>query len=200
MIAYIEGNLVHREPAYVIIDVGGIGYQIRVSLNTYSALPSGSRCKLFTFLHIREDAHTLYGFLDNQEKNLFLDLISISGIGANTAVMMLSSLTTIEIKQAIASENVRVIQSIKGIGTKTAQRVILELKDKIKKENIESDNSNVSQPSLTKSGLIAKDEALRGLVALGLPKAVAEKNLETVIKKHGENLSVEDFIKFALKV
>jgi Holliday junction DNA helicase RuvA len=200
MIAYIEGKLVHREPAFVIIDIGGVGYQIRISLNTYSALPTSAQCKLFTYLHIREDAHTLYGFLENQEKNLFLDLISISGIGANTALMMLSSLTTSEIKQAIASENVRVIQSIKGIGTKTAQRVILELKDKIKKENLELDSNNLSQPSQAKSGLIAKDEALRGLVALGLPKAVAEKNLDTVIKKHGDNLSVEDFIKFALKV
>ncbi|MCU0444870.1 MAG: Holliday junction branch migration protein RuvA [Microscillaceae bacterium] len=200
MIAYIEGKLVHKEPAYVILDVGGLGYQIRISLHTYSQLPSGEKCKLHTYLQIREDAHTLYGFLETREKNLFLDLISISGIGANTAMMMLSSLTTTEIKQAIVSENVKVIQNIKGIGAKTAQRVILELKDKLKKETSETEYALASSTNTaTAGGGLAKSEALLALTTLGIPKAVAEKNLETIIKKYGADLSVEDLIKYALK-
>jgi holliday junction DNA helicase RuvA len=200
MIAYIEGKLVHKEPAFVIIDVGGIGYQIRVSLQTYSGLPTGERCKLQTYLQIREDAHTLYGFLEAREKNLFLDLISISGIGSNTAMLMLSSLTTAEIKQAIVSENVKVIQNVKGIGAKTAQRVILELKDKLKKENLDSEYATLPNASpQTATSNLAKSEALLALTTLGIPKAVAEKNLETVIKKYGSDLSVEDLIKYALK-
>ena len=156
---------------------------------------------MHTFLHIREDAHTLYGFIDNEEKKVFLDLISVSGIGAGTAMIILSSLSTAEIQEAIVREDVRTIQSIKGIGNKTAQRLILELKDKIKKENMELANTIVSSPgSDTQRKLLAKNEAILALTALGIPKNTAEKNLETIIKKHGNNLSVEELIKLALKV
>ncbi|MDX5442834.1 MAG: Holliday junction branch migration protein RuvA, partial [Hymenobacteraceae bacterium] len=144
MIAYIDGRLAHKDPTYVIIDVGGIGYQIRVSLNTYSNLPKEERCRLYTYLHIKEDAHTLYGFLQPSEKDIFLHLISISGVGPGTGLMIMSSLTVDEIQQAIAHEDVRRIQAVKGIGAKTAQRIILELKDKIRKDlMISSENINV---------------------------------------------------------
>ena len=154
-----------------------------------------------TFLHIREDAHTLYGFIDNEEKKVFLDLISVSGIGAGTAMIILSSLSTAEIQEAIVREDVRTIQSIKGIGNKTAQRLILDLADKIKIKNMELANTIVSSPgSDTQRKLLAKNEAILALTALGIPKNTAEKNLETIIKKHGNNLSVEELIKLALKV
>src|SRR5688572_25231951 len=135
MIAYIDGKLTFKDPTFVIIDVGGIGYQIRISLSTYAQLQEGERCKLFTYLHIKEDAHTLYGFSDPAEKNVFLHLISISGVGPGTGLMIISSLSVAEIQQAIVREDVRTIQQVKGIGAKTAQRIILELKDKFRKES-----------------------------------------------------------------
>lgn len=139
MIAYVNGIVAYKDPAYAIIEVNGLGYEVRISLQTYTSLPElGARCKLVTFLNIREDAHVLYGFWGNDEKKLFLDLIGISGIGPSTALVMLSSLSSSEIRQGIIDEDLRLIQSIKGIGSKTAQRVILELRDKIRKEDLVS--------------------------------------------------------------
>ncbi|MFN6946138.1 MAG: Holliday junction branch migration protein RuvA, partial [Cytophagaceae bacterium] len=129
MIAYVDGKLVHKEPAYVIIETNGLGYEIKISLQTYSSLQEGERCKLLTYFHVKEDAHTLYGFSSSLEKKVFMDLISISGVGPNTALTCLSSMSAPEIAQAISNEDVRTIQNIKGIGAKTAQRIILELKD-----------------------------------------------------------------------
>jgi Holliday junction DNA helicase RuvA len=195
MIAYIDGKLAYKDPTFVIIDVAGVGYHIKISLQTYSALKEGERCRLQTFLHIKEDAHTLYGFVENAEKRLFLDLISVSGIGPNTALMMLSSLSSAEIQQAIVSEDLRTIQSIKGIGSKTAQRVILELKDKMKKGTFAGEIPNFLSPS---SNTI-RNEALSALVTLGIPKNVAEKSIDTIIKQEGSQLSIEQLIKKALK-
>jgi holliday junction DNA helicase RuvA len=194
MIAYLEGVLVHKEPAFLIIDIGGIGYQVRIALPTYSALELGKKCKLHTYLLVREDAHTLFGFLDLIEKKVFLDLISVSGIGANTALVILSSLSVKELQQAIAGENTKLIQGIKGIGLKTAQRLVLELKDKIKKDSPDMIGIGGTSPSL------AKSEALAALIALGLAKPLAEKNIETVSKKYGENLSVEEYVRYALRI
>ena len=194
MIAYIDGKLTHKDPTYVIIDVNGIGYQIKISLSTYSSLPAGERCKLHTFLHIKEDAHTLYGFTTAAEKEVFLHLISISGVGPNTGLMILSSLSVDEVQQAIIREDVRTIQQVKGIGAKTAQRVILELKDKLKKEALLTD---AFVPAATHN--TNRAEALSALVTLGFAKNVAEKTLDTIIKREGGNLSVEELIKFALK-
>jgi holliday junction DNA helicase RuvA len=194
MIAYIDGKLTHKDPTYVIIDVNGIGYQIKISLGTYSSLPAGERCKLHTYLHIKEDAHTLYGFTTAAEKEVFLLLISISGVGPNTGLMILSSLTVDEVQQAIVREDVRTIQQVKGIGAKTAQRVILELKDKMKKDVLLTDTS---MPSATHN--TNRAEALSALVTLGFAKNVAEKTLDAIIKREGGNLSVEELIKFALK-
>ncbi len=202
MIAYIEGQVAHKDPAYVVIDVHGVGYEIKISLQTYSALQDGSeKCKLFTYLSIREDAHVLFGFKDLDEKSLFLDLLSVSGIGANTALVMLSSMSSGEIRTALVNEDVKTIQSIKGIGAKTAQRAIIELKDKLKKEHLlGSSVGGTTTTSFAASGSSkVKAEALAALVTLGIPKNVAEKSIEAILKKEGDNLTVEQLIKLALR-
>jgi Holliday junction DNA helicase RuvA len=196
MIAYIKGKLVVKDPTYVIIDVGGVGYHIRISLQTYSALSiSDELVKLHTHLNIKEDAHTLFGFFEIDEKNLFVDLISVSGIGPGTAMVMLSSLSASEIINALITEDLRTIQSIKGIGAKTAARAIIELKDKLKKDQITGGNtiSNIGMPSYA-----LKSEALAALTTLGIARAVAEKSIETILKKEGLNISIEYLINLAL--
>jgi holliday junction DNA helicase RuvA len=191
MYAYIEGKLSFKCPAYVVIDAGGIGYHINISLFTYSNLPAAERCKLYTWLHVKEDAHTLYGFADESERRLFLHLISVSGIGPNTGRMILSSITPSEIQTAIVKGDVPLIQRIKGIGPKSAQRMILELQDKLKKEGPDS------LTSLPKHNT-AEEEALSALVMLGFNKSLAEKALAQATKS--EAVSVEQLIKFALKI
>ncbi len=194
MYAYIDGKLVFKCPAYVIIDAGGIGYHINISLNTYAKLPDGERCKLYTWLHVKEDGHTLYGFADEGERRLFLHLISVSGIGPGTGRMILSSVTPDEIQTAIVKGDVPLIKRIKGIGPKSAQRMILELQDKLKKEGIETLTEGPQYNT-------AKEEALSALVMLGFAKNVAEKVLDSVSQsqKDAGNLSVEQLIKLALK-
>ncbi|MES2732183.1 MAG: Holliday junction branch migration protein RuvA [Bacteroidota bacterium] len=198
MITYLDGKLAYKDPAYVIIDVGGVGYQVRISLQTYSSLQGSERCKLHTYLSIREDAHTLYGFFEMEERTLFLDLISVSGIGPNTALVMLSSLSSSEIKYAIMVENLKVIQGIKGIGAKTAQRVILELKDKLKKENYTTGTTaGTNIPTLANNTV--RNEALSALVTLGIARNVAEKSIEAILKKEGDQVTLEQLIKLALR-
>lgn len=192
MYAYIDGKLVFKCPTYVVIETGGVGYHINISLNTYSALQDKEHCKLYTWLHVKEDAHTLYGFYDEGERRLYLHLISVSGIGPNTGRMILSSITPIEIQAAIVKGDVPLIQRIKGIGPKSAQRIILELQDKLKKEG---PDSLISVPKHTS----AKDEALSALIMLGFNKTVAEKTLDQAIQNGTENLTVEQLIKIALK-
>jgi Holliday junction DNA helicase RuvA len=192
MYDYISGKLVFKNPSHVVIDAGGIGYHIHISLNTYSRLSGDENCKLYIWQHVKEDALTLYGFADDGERRLFMHLISISGIGPNTGRMMLSSITPAEIQAAIVSGNVAVIQRIKGIGPKSAQRVILELQDKLRKEG--PDTLTIVPVDKT-----AKDEALNALVMLGFAKAAAEKVLDQQMKNNGEDLTVEQLIKFALK-
>ncbi len=197
MIAYLDGKLAFKDPTFVIIDVAGVGYHVKISLQTYAALHNtGERCKLHTLLIIREDAHTLYGFYDNAEKELFEDLISVSGIGPGTAIIMLSSLSSGEIKQAIVSEDVRTIQSIKGIGLKTAQRAIIELKDKLKKESLPGGaTTNIFAPA----NAALRSEALTALVTLGFQRAAAEKSIDAILKKEGNDLTLEQLIKLALR-
>jgi Holliday junction DNA helicase RuvA len=192
MYAYIDGKLAFKCPTYVVIDAGGIGFQIHISLNTYGAIQDNERCKLYTWLHVKEDGHTMYGFYDEGERRLFLHLISVSGIGPNTGRMILSSITPAEIQTAIVKGDVPLIQRIKGIGPKSAQRMILELQDKLKKEG---PDSLITMPSHN----TAKEEALSALVMLGFTKNVAEKTLDTAINTGSENLSVEALIKIALK-
>ncbi|MFC3417664.1 Holliday junction branch migration protein RuvA [Algoriphagus hitonicola] len=196
MIAYLQGKLVFKDPTYVIIDVGGIGYQVKISLQTYSKIKDEEQIRLLTFLHIKEDAHTLYGFKDEEEKRLFLLLISINGVGPNTGLMILSSLSTAEIEQAILDGDVATIQHVKGIGAKTAQRIILELKDKVGKSGSES---SPTQLGFLKSSNKIREEALQALITLGFPKAAAEKNIAQVLKKTNGEISLEDLIKASLK-
>ncbi|WP_419801794.1 Holliday junction branch migration protein RuvA [Mucilaginibacter sp.] len=193
MYDYISGKLAFKCPAYVVIDAGGVGYHINISLHTFSQLSvNENNCKLFTWLHVKEDAHTLYGFAEEGERRLFLHLISVSGIGANTGRMMLSSITPAEIQQAIIKGDVPLIQRIKGIGPKSAQRIVLELQDKLKKEG---PDSLISVPV----NHTVKEEALSALVMLGFAKIAAEKVIDQIVKKDEENLTVEKLIKIALK-
>ncbi|TCD10882.1 Holliday junction branch migration protein RuvA [Pedobacter frigidisoli] len=192
MYAYIDGKLTFKNPAYVVVEAGGIGYHINISLNTYSALADAERCKLYTWLHVKEDAHTLYGFADEGERRLFLHLISVSGIGPNTGRMILSSITPVEIQTAIVQADLPLIQRIKGLGAKTAQRLVLELQDKLKKEG---SDSLISMPQHN----TVKDEALSALVMLGFAKQTAEKTIDQILKVTEGTLSVEQLIKQALK-
>ncbi|MCY7350442.1 MAG: Holliday junction branch migration protein RuvA [Cytophagaceae bacterium] len=194
MIAYIDGKLTYKEPAYVIVDVGGVGYEIRISLQTYSALANTEeRVRLFTHLSIREDAHILFGFLDPDEKRLFMDLTSVSGIGPNTALVMLSSLSSGEIRQAVTAEDLRTIQGIKGIGAKTAQRAILELKDKFRKEGM------LGGTLLSPLANAAKRaDALAALTVMGLPRPAAEKSIDLILKRDPD-IALEQLIRLALR-
>jgi Holliday junction DNA helicase RuvA len=195
MIAFLKGRLAHKEPTFVIIDVNGIGYHVNISLQTFSEVKDQENVSLFTHLAIREDAHILFGFSNEAEKKLFQQLISVNGIGPGTAIIMLSYMNTQELKTAIVQENAAALQSIKGIGGKTAQRVIIDLKDKLKKESWDE-----SQPlvSIGPHNTLRK-EALSALLTLGLPKAVAEKSVDTVLKKSGNTVTLEDLVKQALK-
>jgi len=195
MITYINGKLVFKDPTHVVIETGGIGYHIKISLTTFSAVKEIENCKLHTYLSIKEDAHTLYGFSDNSEKKVFLDLISISGVGPNTALMVLSSLNATELQHAIVNEDVRTIQGVKGIGAKTAQRIILELKDKFKKDSL---TDNIKSPSIASHNTI-RNEALSALITLGIPRSAAEKNIDTILKRDA-GLTLEQLIKQALKM
>ncbi|MBP1673310.1 MAG: Holliday junction helicase subunit RuvA [Bacteroidetes bacterium] len=195
MIEYIKGKLIDKNPAYVVLETsGGIAYFIHISLATFSNLGDHEEVKLLTHYVIREDAQLLYGFAEEEERNLFRLLISVNGIGVNTARLMLSSLSVNELINAIATENLKVIQSIKGIGAKTAQRVIIELKDKIGKSS--SQNNEIFTFSYNNNRV----EALSALVSLGFVKNSADAVLEKIIKSDGVNLSVEDLIKKALKL
>jgi Holliday junction DNA helicase RuvA len=195
MIEYIKGKLIEKNPAYVVLETsGGIAYFIHISLATFSNIADQEEVKLLTHYVIREDAQLLYGFAEEEERNLFRLLISVNGIGVNTARLMLSSLSVNELINAIATENLKVIQGIKGIGAKTAQRVIIELKDKIGKSS--SQNNEIFTFSYNNNRV----EALSALVSLGFVKNSADTVLEKIIKSEGVNLSVEDLIKKALKL
>lgn len=190
MIAQLNGRLVEKAPTVVIIDCGGVGYEVKISLNTFSALGNDEAIKLYTQLIVREDAQILYGFADKTEREMFNHLISVSGIGPNTAMIMLSSLIPEEIAGAIQTEDVKTIQSIKGIGAKTAQRVIVDLKDKTLKMEFSSENLFVTNNT-------NRFDALTALTSLGFDKKSAEKALDKVAT--GEE-SVELLIKEALKI
>lgn len=195
MIAFLDGLLSQIEPTHVVVEVNGIGYQVTISLQTYSDIKAQSRTKLFTHLAIREDAHLLFGFSTEGERKLFQQLISVNGVGPSTAIVMLSYMNSQELKQAIVREDVATLQSIKGIGAKTAQRILIELKDKLKKESWDTqttDKSHIEHNSL-------RAEALSALITLGLPKAVAEKSVEAVLRKSGNTITLEDLVKQALK-
>lgn len=192
MYEYLDGKLVFKAPTHVILDVGGVGYYIHISLTTYSQIKDSEHCKLFISFQVREDSHTLYGFATESERHLFNHLISVSGIGPNTGRMMLSSITPEEIQHAIVQGQVAVIQKIKGIGPKTAQRVILELQDKLKKEG---PNALLPPPIESQS---ATEEAVSALIMLGFSKQQVEKVVHSIAATE-PHLSIEQIIKLSLK-
>jgi holliday junction DNA helicase RuvA len=191
MIAHIQGKLVEKTPTEVVIDCNGVGYHINISLHTYSLLPSTDFIKLFTHLIIKEDSHSLYGFVEKSEKEIFKMLLTVSGIGAGIARTMLSSLEPRQIIQALASGDVATIQSIKGIGGKTAQRAILDLKDKVLKI-YDLDEVSITQNNTN------RDEALSALEVLGFVRKASEKIVDKVISQNPD-ATVEVIIKQALK-
>ena len=191
MIAYIQGKLAEKTPTDVVIDCNGVGYHINISLHTYSLLPNTDFIKLFTHLQIKEDAHTLFGFVEKSEREIFKMLLSVSGIGASIARTMLSSLEPKQIIQALATADVGTIQSIKGIGSKTAQRAILDLKDKVLKL-YDLDEVSMFQNNTN------RDEALSALEVLGFVRKSSEKIVDKIVKED-PTASVESIIKQALK-
>lgn len=191
MITHIQGKLTEKNPTHVVIDCNGVGYKLNISLHTFSQIPEGENLKLFTHLQIKEDSHTLYGFSSLSEREIFRLLISVSGIGASIARTMLSSLTPKQIREGIASGDVHLIQSVKGIGVKTAQRVILDLKDKILKIY------DIDEVSVSK-GNTNKDEALSALEVLGFGKKQAERVVDKIMIAQPD-ANVETIIKEALK-
>ena len=195
MIEHIKGRLIEKTPTYAIIETGGIGYYVNTSLNTYSKIPDKEACSLYIHFSVREDAQTLYGFYEKEERDLFRNLISASGIGPSTAQVLLSSLSPDEAVQAILSADVATIQKVKGIGSKTAQRIILDLKDKISKGSLGATEGINALNSSNKS----HQDALSALLMLGFGKAATEKVLDKVVKDSGQDISVEQLIKAALQ-
>lgn len=194
MIEFIEGTIEEKNPAMIVLNCRGIGYQVHISLHTYTNVPDTGNLRLLTCQIIREDAHILYGFKEKSERDLFLHLISVSGVGPNTARMVLSSMSPTEIKSAIVNNNISILQSVKGIGAKTAQRIIVDLKDRLEKEGISKDD-NLGFINNT-----IHEEALSALVMLGFAKAGAQKTIASILKsKQGAAVSVEELVKEALK-
>ncbi|NVO21634.1 MAG: Holliday junction branch migration protein RuvA [Bacteroidetes bacterium] len=193
MYSFIEGRIAELNPAIVVIDCQGIGYMINISLNTYSKIVGKESCRIHTHLVVREDAMILYGFADDHERVVFQQLISVSGVGPNTARLILSSLGPNEVVDAIVHENVKALQSIKGIGGKSALRLIVDLKDKMQKDT-------PVREILGSGHNTAKAEALSALVMLGFNKTMAEKAIEQVFKVEGLDLPVEHLVKSSLKI
>ncbi|MBT8296567.1 MAG: Holliday junction branch migration protein RuvA [Gramella sp.] len=191
MIHHLKGQLIEKNPTYIVIDCNGIGYTVHISLHTFSLIPESEAVSLYTYLQVKEDSHTLYGFMEKSEREIFKLLISVSGVGTSTARMMLSSLQPREVTEAIAKGDVPTIQSVKGIGAKTAQRVILDLKDKVLK--VLGDDEVFASPSNTN-----KEEALSALEILGYNRRQAGKVVEKILKDDPE-ATVESIIKLALK-
>jgi Holliday junction DNA helicase RuvA len=191
VITHINGKLIEKTPTYVVVDVNGIGYKIKISLQTFSSINS-EVCKLFTHLSVKEDSHTLYGFYFESERHLFRNLISVSGVGPSTAQLILSTYSTQEIIHHITTADVKAIQSVKGIGGKTAQRIIIDLKDKVAKGMPTSDLlfDNIDNT--------IKSEALSALLALGFAKKGAESKIDKVLKNNPDIGSVEELVKTAL--
>lgn len=192
MIAYLSGTFSYKSPAVVYVDVHGVGYEVNISLNTYSHIQSLSEGKLFTYLQVKEDAHTLYGFFDLREKEMFTLLLSVSGVGAATARMMLSSMKPDEITNAIVMNNPRMLESVKGIGKKTAERLVLELRDKIGK------GTNMPVSGALNGNTLGLD-ALNALVALGISRPVADQAIKKVTQSEPSISQLEELIKKALK-
>jgi len=191
MISHIHGKLIEKTPTYVVVDINGVGYHVKISLQTFSSI-DGEFCKLYTHLSVKEDSHTLFGFYDDSERKLFRQLISVSGVGPSTAQVILSTYSVEEIINYIVTADVTAVKSVKGIGAKTAQRIIIDLKDKVSK------NSSSSDLLFEKLDNTIKTEALSALLALGFGKKSAEQKLDKVLKENSEIVNVEELVKTAL--
>ena len=194
MYAYLRGDFSYKTASQVYVDINGVGYEVNITLNTYSAIETLAAGKLFTYLQIKEDAHTLYGFFEKEEKDMFVLLISVSGVGAATARMMLSSLRPEEVEIAISTGNLKLIESVKGIGKKTAERLVLELKDKV------GNKSGSSSQSWSKVVNSIEKDATNALVALGIMQKQAELSVKKILAAEPEIIKLEELIKKALKV
>ncbi len=192
MYAYLQGKFIDKSPAQVYVEVSGVGYEVNISLNTYSHIQNLEHGKLFTHLQVKEDSHVLFGFFEKAEKEIFLLLIGVSGVGAATARMMLSSLKPEEVSRAIVQGNVKLLESVKGIGKKTAERLVLELKDKLSKQPT---NETIS----TYLGNSLEQDALNALISLGILRQQAETSIKKVIIAEPTTSKLEDLIKKALK-
>lgn len=199
MIEYLRGELTEIEPTYAVIECNGIGYGLNISLNTFSAIQGKGSCKLYVYESIREDAYVLYGFVSKEERELFLLLISVSGIGGNTARMMLSALSAQELVNAISSEDANALKNVKGIGLKTAQRIIVELKDKMKNIGLLPDGSVATTKSSTAVNSKVAEEAIAALTMLGFAPTPSQKAVNSILKSDPE-ASVETVVKTALKM
>ena len=194
MIAYLNGIITHKTPTFIYVDCNGVGYHVNISLHTYSRLEKLEKIKIFTYLNVKEDEQSLYGFFDDEERALFILLISVSGIGVNTARVILSYMTSEEVRTAIIHENAVALGKVKGIGPKTAKRIILDLKDKVIKETGSEQVILLSHENNT-----IRNESLSALIALGFPKLVVEKQIKAVLDKNPDISQVEDLIKQVLK-
>jgi Holliday junction DNA helicase RuvA len=192
MYAYLQGKFTFKNPAQVYVDVNGVGYEVNISLNTYTHIQHLNEGKLYSFLQIKEDGHTLFGFFDKGEKEMFVQLISVSGVGAATARMMLSHLKPDEISNAILQGNIKLLESIKGIGKKTAERLVLELRDKVGKGTASTETGFMGSNSL-------QQDALNALIALGISKPMADASIQKTIKTQPGINNLEELIKKALK-
>ncbi len=193
MISYLKGEITWKTPTWIIVETGGVGYQVLISLHTYAQIEPLERVKIYTHLLIREDSHTLYGFAEEGERMLFQHLISVSGVGPSTAQLLLSALAPDDIRSAIIGEQEQVFSKVKGIGPKTAKRIILDLKDKMVKTSAEAPLSLPAQDNTT------RQEALSALLALGFTQIQVQKALNTVLKENPSTRSVEELIKAALR-
>ncbi|AVM51611.1 MULTISPECIES: Holliday junction branch migration protein RuvA [Bacteroides] len=198
MIEYIKGEIAELRPATAVIDCNGLGYGINISLNTYAAIQGKKECKLYIHEAIREDAYTLYGFADKQERELFLLLISVSGIGGNTARMILSALSPSELINVISTENATLLKTVKGIGLKTAQRVIVDLKDKIKTGSVATDTAGIMGIPASTINAQVQEEAISALTMLGFAQAPSQKVVLAILQEDPQ-APVEQVIKIALK-
>ena len=192
MIAFVRGHFAVKTPARLVVDVNGVGYELNISLNTYSAISNKDSGQLFTYLHITENAQTLFGFADMAEKELFMQLISVSGVGASTARMMLSGMKPDEITRATVQGNTKQLEGIKGIGKKSAERLIVELRDKLGKQSMENPLSGISVQQ-------NDADAVNALISLGIGRVMAEQAVKKVLQAQPDNNSLEDIIKQALK-
>ncbi len=193
MISYIKGAITYKSPTHIIVEASNIGYHINISLHTYAQIEKLETVKIFTHLNVKEDSHTLYGFAEETERSMFVLLLSVSGIGPNTARILLSSMTPQETRTAIISENVPAFKKVKGVGPKTAKRIILDLKDKIIKDS--GENPVIASPQNN----TLRDEALSALVALGFTKIHVQKALNKILSAHPGDLTIEELIKLSLK-